>query len=192
MNAGEEMKEITFLTGNKLKIENAKEALEPEGFQVKSIKIDIPEIQAKDVSDVAKHSAEVAAKLLQSPVITSDMGLFIESLNGFPGVYTRYVYETIGIDGLLRLMEGLKNRKAYFKETIAYCEPGMEPISFDCFTYGSISFNKSPHKPTNWDYVFIPDGTEQFLSDLPKEEKWKYWSLDSYKQLAEYLNNKKI
>ena len=185
------MKKITYITGNRLKIESAKYALEPLGFEVDNQKLEIPEIQADDVSEVAMYSAKMAAEELQVPVMTSDLGLFIKSLKGFPGVYTKYVYYTIGIDGLLRLMAGTEERLAYFKEVIAYCEPGSEPVSFEAYTYGTIGLNRSLSRDKNWDYVFIPKGASTFLSDIPKEDKWLYWSVDGYTKLADYLEKQK-
>ena len=58
---GEIMKELFFITSNQKKINNAKHALEPLGYQVNIIKMDTPEIQADDESEVAKYSAKWAA-----------------------------------------------------------------------------------------------------------------------------------
>ena len=34
----------------------------------------------------------------------------------FPGAYTHQIMESIGTDGILKLMKGVKNRKAYYRE----------------------------------------------------------------------------
>ena len=113
-------KSITYVTGNWAKIDSAKQILEPLGYSVNNIKIETPEIQADDVTEVAKYSAKWAAQKLNVPVLKNDSGLFVNALKGFPGVYTHYADDTIGADGLLKLMEGIENRNAYFKESIAY------------------------------------------------------------------------
>lgn len=184
------MKKITYVTGNWAKIESAKQALEPLGYEIDNIKMETPEIQADDVSDVAKYSAKWAANELNKAVLKNDSGLFVKSLNGFPGVYTHYVDDTLGVDGLLKLMEGIEDREAYFKESIAYCEPGKEPIVFEGYTKGRIDTKKSGTYGWSWDFVFIPDGEDKTLGCFPDEERWKYWSLDSYKKLVEYLEKK--
>lgn len=184
------MKKITYVTGNWAKIESAKQALEPLGYEIDNIKMETPEIQADDVSDVAKYSAKWAANELNKAVLKNDSGLFVKSLNGFPGVYTHYVDDTLGVDGLLKLMEGIEDREAYFKESIAYCEPGKEPIVFEGYTKGRIDTKKSGTYGWSWDFVFIPDGEGKTLGCFPDEERWKYWSLDSYKKLVEYLEKK--
>ena len=89
---------ITYVTNNWAKIESAKQALAPLGYKIENIKIDTPEIQADDVTEVAKYSAKWAAEKLKKPVLKNDTGLFVNSLKGFPGVYTHYASDTIGED----------------------------------------------------------------------------------------------
>lgn len=184
-------KKITYVTGNWAKIASARKALEPLGYEVDNIKIETPEIQADDVTEVAKYSAKWAAEELKIPVMKNDSGLFVKALNGFPGVYTHYADDTIGEKGLLRLLKGAKDRSAYFKESIAYCEPGKEPIVFEGITKGKIALRKSGKYGWTWDKVFIPEGEDKTLGHFPDNERWDFWSLDAYRDLAKYLENKK-
>lgn len=185
------MKKITYVTGNWAKIDSAKQILEPLGFTIDNVKMDTLEIQADDTSEVAKYSAKWASEKLKCAVLKNDSGLFVEALNGFPGVYTHYVDDTIGEDGLLKLLDGVENRKAYFKEVLAYCEYGGEPVTFTGITPGTIAKEKNGSYGWSWDFIFIPDGENKTLGCYPDNERWKFWSLDVYKQLAEYLDNKK-
>ena len=185
-------RKITYVTGNWAKIASAKMILEPLGYEVDNVKMETPEIQADDVTDVAKYSAKWASEKLHIAVLKNDSGLFVNALNGFPGVYTHYVDDTIGEDGLLKLMEGIEDRSAYFKEAIAYCEPGKEPVVFEGITKGCIATEKSGNYGWSWDFVFIPEGEEKTLGCFPDEERWQFWSLDSYKRLVEYLEKKKM
>lgn len=184
------MKTVTYVTSNWAKIASAKHALEPLGFEVENVKMETPEIQADDVEEVAKYSAKWASEKLNKPVLKNDSGLFVNALKGFPGAYTHYVEDTLGEDGLLKLMEGLEDRTAYFKETIAYCEPGKEPIVFNGITKGRIDVKKSGTYGWSWDFIFIPDGEEKTLGCFEDEKRWDFWSQDAYKKLAEYLENK--
>ena len=52
----------------------------------------------------------------------------------------KYLDETLGIDGVLKLMDGVEDRDAYTKEAIAYCEPGGEPIVFEGVTKPEINY----------------------------------------------------
>lgn len=185
------MKKITYVTGNAFKVAGMKMALEPLGYEIDNIKMETPEIQANDVSEVAKYSAKRAAEKLNIPVLKNDSGLFVNWLNGFPGVYTHYVEDTLWEDGLLKLMEWLQDRTAYFKESIAYCEPNGEPIVFDWITKGRIDIKKSGTYGRSWDFVFIPDGEEQTLWCFTDDERVKFWSSDAYTQLANFLEEHK-
>ena len=178
---------ITYVTGNWAKIESAKKALNPLGIEVDNVKMDTPEIQADDVTEVAKYSAKWACEKLNKPVLKNDSGLFVKSLNGFPGVYTHYADDTIKEDGLLKLMEGIEDREAYFKESIAYCKPGEEPIVFEGITKGKIAKEKQGTYGWSWDFIFIPDGEDKTLGCFPDDERWDFWSQDAYRRLAEYL-----
>ena len=88
---------ITYVTGNKAKIESARHALEPLGFEVDNVKMETPEIQADDVVEVSMYSAKWAAEKLNKPVLKNDSGLFVNGLNGFPGVYTSFVEKSTKI-----------------------------------------------------------------------------------------------
>ena len=123
-----QFKKITYVTGNCVKIESAKKILEPLGYKLNNIKMDTNEIQADDVEEVAKYSAKWANDKLKCDVLKNDSGLFIEVLNGFPGVYTHYIDDVLGEDRVLKLLEGEKNRKVYFKEVLAYCEYGKNQL----------------------------------------------------------------
>jgi XTP/dITP diphosphohydrolase len=184
-------KTITYVTGNWAKIDSARQILEPLGYKVDNIKIETPEIQSDDVSEVASFSAKWACEKLGKPVLKNDSGLFVNALKGFPGVYTHYADDTIGEDGLLKLMDGLEDRTAYFKESIAYCEPGKEPVVFEGITKGKIDIKKSGTYGWSWDFIFIPEGEEKTLGCFEDEKRWEFWSQDTYRELAEYLAKKK-
>ena len=113
---------ITYVTGNWAKVQSAKEKLEPYGIEIDNVKLDIREIQADDVESIAKFSAEEARDILHTNVLKNDTGFFVEALGGFPGPYAHYADDTIAEDGVLKLMEGVENRRAYFKEAFAYAK----------------------------------------------------------------------
>ena len=184
------MKKITYVTGNWAKIASAKQVLEPLGYEIDNIKMETIEIQADDVIDVAKYSAKWASEKLKCAVLKNDSGLFVESLNGFPGVYTHYVEDTLGEDGILKLLDGVENRRAYFKEVLAYCEYGKEPITFIGITPGTIARKKSGTYGWSWDFIFIPEGEEKTLGNFDDEVRFKYWNMNGYNELVEYIKNK--
>ena len=112
---------ITLVTGNKNK------AAEVAAFfsgitEVAHRDFVCVEPQADTVEEIARSKAEQAYAALGVPLIVDDTGLFISALSGFPGPYAAYVQDTIGNDGILRLMSGVPDRSAYFATAVAYAD----------------------------------------------------------------------
>ena len=58
---------------------------------------------------------------LERPVIKSDVGYFIEALNGFPGPFLRYINDYLTSEEILKLMEDKENRTILLKECLNIC-----------------------------------------------------------------------
>eukprot|EP00930_Biecheleria_cincta_P061608 TRINITY_DN47176_c0_g1_i1.p1 TRINITY_DN47176_c0_g1~~TRINITY_DN47176_c0_g1_i1.p1 ORF type:complete len:230 (+),score=50.96 TRINITY_DN47176_c0_g1_i1:96-785(+) len=84
--------------------------------------LELPELQANSVHDVALHKARFAFKALGQPVLVQDSGFVIEALHGFPGPYTKYCLATIGVQGLLKLAEGAQSRKCGFDSCVVFVD----------------------------------------------------------------------
>lgn len=181
---------ITYVTGNWAKIKSAKQVLEPLGFEIDNIKLDCPELQLDSFEEVAKNSSKWASEHLKASVLKNDSGLCVPALNGFPGPYTHYCDDTIGEDGLLKLMEGIEDRRAYFVECLAYTEYGKEPVCFCSITNGTIAKEKSGTYGWAWDFIFVPDGQDKTLGCYDDDIRFTLWDNSAYLKLAEYLKNK--
>lgn len=183
--------DLVYVTGNKYKIEVAKNNLEPFGFNIIQKVIDCPEIQDDEIEKVSQFSAKYAANALNMPVIKNDCGFIIPALNGFPGAYAKYAEHTLGEDGLLKLMQGKENRYCYFLEVVSYCEPNGEPVSFFSKTEGEITHEKRGTDGIGYDYIFIPKGYSQTLAELDPSQTWKVWEPKALIDLKDYLLSKK-
>lgn len=184
------MRKITYVTGNWAKILSARQILEPLGFEIDQVKLEVPEIQNDDIAEVAKFSAKWASEKLKCDVLKNDSGLFVDELGGFPGPYTHYVDDKLGEDGILKLLDGVENRKAHFEEVLAYVEYGKDPVVFKSITNGTISKEKSGEYGWSWDFIFIPDGEKKTLGNFDDNVRFKYWNMDAYYELAKYLDKK--
>ena len=127
------MTEINFITSNQGKIK----ALE-NSFRLYNMNVlvhvrnlDIIEPQFDTVQEVSKFKALKAFEEIKEPVLVEDGGLSIEALNGFPGVYTKYVLKTISIDGILRLMQNCNNRAAKFVSVATFVDEVGEVFQFN-------------------------------------------------------------
>lgn len=181
---------IIYCTGNKFKLNLANKILNPLGIDVEGRKIDLPEIQANSIEDVAKYSSKSASNMLQLNTLKNDSGLVIPALNNFPSAYTKYVEETITENGILKLMDGIKNREAYFLEVLAYTEYGKEPVIFVSKTEGTIAQKAEGEFGWSYDRIFIPKGENKPMAYFPDDERWKFWADNGYNDLANYLKKK--
>ena len=146
--------DILFASSNKNKYAEVKPILQEYGIRAGFFKFTPVEIQSDTLEEVASDKARQAAKLAKNPVIVEDAGLFIDSLGGFPGLYSSYVLSTIGNSGILHLL-GSK-RKASFRSVVAYSSGG-NPKLFSAIVDGKIAL-KSVGKGWGYDPIFIPKG----------------------------------
>lgn len=109
---------LYFVTGNEGKVREAREYLtEP----IEQCDIDYPERQATTTEAVAVAGARTAFEATDiDALIVDDSGLFIEALEGFPGPYSAYVEETLGIDRVQQLVADEPTQRALFRSVIAY------------------------------------------------------------------------
>jgi len=166
---GEIMK-IYFVTGNINKIKEANIILKDLDVEIEQIKIAYPEIQGT-LEEVAEFGAKWVYNILKKPVIVEDSGFFVEALNGFPGTYSRFVQETIGNEGILKLLEDKDNRNAYFKTVIGYCDENGVKL-FKGIVKGRVSNEiRSKGYGFAYDSIFIPEGEEKTFAEMTTEEK---------------------
>ena len=120
---------ITFITGNKHKVIEAENIFKDYDINLEHIDLGYCEPQGT-LEEVAISGAKYASRKLNKPVIVEDAGLFIKALKGFPGTYSSYVQETLGNQGILKLLDGVNDRYAEFRSVIGYCAPNSEPKIF--------------------------------------------------------------
>jgi XTP/dITP diphosphohydrolase len=162
---------VYFATSNRGKIQEARIVLSPYGIEVVPFDGKGVEIQAETVSEVAAFSARAASRRYDRPLIVEDAGLFIEALGGFPGPSSSYVYKTVGVRGILALLDGARSRRARFRSAVAFCEPTGEPRVFEGEVTGRISTSPSGENGFGFDPVFIPSGGRRSIGELSLEEK---------------------
>jgi len=123
---------IRFVTGNEGKVREAREYLDEP---VEQVDYDYTEIQADDLREVAAHGAREAFRALggEEPVLVGDAGLFVEAFDGFPGPYSAYVQDTVGVERVWRMTQPEDDRRASFRTVLAYAEgePESDPTDVD-------------------------------------------------------------
>jgi len=156
---------LLFASSNKNKYEEAKSILAEFEISLKFFKCSLLEIQADTLEEVAFLKALDAFSRCSKPVIVEDDGLFINSLNGFPGPYSSFVFKTIGNEGILKLIKS--KRTATFQSVIAYCEKRDDIQLFKAEVDGKIS-QKLTGRKWGYDPIFIPVGQTKTYAHLEK------------------------
>jgi XTP/dITP diphosphohydrolase len=136
-------------------------------LEVEHVALECPEFRHADVGEIARGKAEFAYRTLSRPLIVDDTGFFIDALGGFPGPCAAYVQDTIGNTGVLKLMEGVEDRKAHFETAIAFArEDGIR--IFRGILPGTIVAPRG-EGGFGYDPIFACDG--RTLAEVPLAEK---------------------
>ena len=178
--------DLIYATTNKHKLAGAKQAL--AGTNINLITPDgalpdVPEIQSDDQAAVSVDKALKYYELLKRPLVVMDSGLFIDKLNGFPGVYTKYALDTIGIDRIIQLLGGAA--RAYTQRTITYFD-GNKSQTFTLKLYGSLLKEPRGNNGRNYDKYFLPDGKNKTLAEMTSKEKAEL-TAEIWRKLAAWL-----
>jgi XTP/dITP diphosphohydrolase len=110
---------VTFVTTNSGKLQEAQAYLDAP---VEQLDYDYTEIQAGEIATVAANGARSAYRYADEPVIVDDSGLTIAAFDGFPGPYSSYVEQRVGIERVARLARQETDRSAAFRGVVAYCD----------------------------------------------------------------------
>ena len=173
--------DVLFVSSNKNKFNEAKNILSKNGINLGFFKSSLREIQAESIKEIAALKVDEAYRQCNKPVIVEDAGLFVESLNGFPGPFSSYVFKTIGNSGILRLVK--TNRKAKFQSVVAYCDNKYGVVLFDAKVEGKISKN-SKGKGWGYDPIFTPNGQNKTYAMLSNKNQISH----RYKALKKFSN----
>jgi XTP/dITP diphosphohydrolase len=169
---------IFFATNNVNKFNEARKVLAEYNIAVGMLRVKSLEIQSESLDEIASTSAKDAFRKCNLPIIVEDAGLFINALKSFPGPYAAYVYKTIGNAGLLRTMKDVKERKAKFESTIAYCSANLElPICFMGEVVGEITLKehrKHLDVGFGFDPIFRPIDSDRTFAEMSIAEKNKH------------------
>lgn len=110
---------LRFVTSNAGKAREAREYL-PD--PVERVDYDYPEIQSDSLVEIAIAGARDAYREIGEPVFVDDSGLFIDTFDGFPGPYSSYVDEKLGIERVQALAAREENDRARFRTVVAYAD----------------------------------------------------------------------
>jgi XTP/dITP diphosphohydrolase len=118
---------LKYVTTNEGKVREALDYL----ASVEQLEFDYTEIQADELGPIAAHGAREAYRYAGEPVLVDDAGLFIDGLGGFPGPYSSYVEDTLGVERVYAAATADSDAddadgvvRASFRCVLAYCDGG--------------------------------------------------------------------
>lgn len=176
---------IILSTGNAHKVNEIKGILKDMPFEVVSkndlgyIDFDVVEDGSTLQENALKKAAELQ-KLTKGIVIADDTGLYVDALNGEPGVYSaRYAGEDATYaDNNKLLLSKLKDvpeekRTAHFKTVIAVVLEDGSELMAEGICRGCIAFQERGSRGFGYDPLFVVEGTDKTFSEMTEEEKNK-------------------
>lgn len=196
-------KQILAATNNADKVKEIKELLRDLDIEVKTLSdmnlnIDVEEDRDTLEGNALKKAEEIW-NVSKIPCSADDTGLFVDALNGAPGVYSsRYAGENVTYEDnrkkLLKELEGVPmvSRTAYFRTVVCYYYGKNKYELFDGICEGKITITERGEKGFGYDAVFLPNGYEKTFAELNIEEKNRIsHRARAFGKLKEYLTENK-
>ena len=182
------MEEVIFVTHNKGKAKSAEKYF--KNLKISTYDFELDEPRSDDLKEIATSKVEQAYKVVRKPCIALDTGFFIEELNGFPRAFVNFSLDTIGIEGILKLMEGKENRTCRFDECLAYFD-GKATHYFYGNHPGDLAYEiQGENRKEKWSdlwYVFKPKGFDKTLAQMNEQERENRRKVDgSYSAMEEF------
>jgi XTP/dITP diphosphohydrolase len=160
---------LLFATTNLNKIREAKEIL---GVEIEGVKLEIEEIQTLDPEKAVKEKARRAYEQFGKPILVEDASLFFSAWNGLPGVYIDSFLESVGNEGLIKMLRHEKNRGASAVVCLAIYD-GKDHEVYKGEIKGRISLAPKGKSGFGWDPIFIPEGHNKTFAEMGIQEKNK-------------------
>lgn len=109
-------------------------------------------------------------------MLVDDSSFHIACLGGFPGVYAKYMNETLGAEGVVDFMRGKRDRSAHFEGVLVYIDSsGQEYTFFEEPYRGVITEEVYDIKDAApWSVlhkIFIPKGSTSVLGNMTEEDR---------------------
>jgi XTP/dITP diphosphohydrolase len=180
---------IFFVTHNKGKVREFKQILNGVA-EVEQIDDDYPELRSDDPEEIVKEAVKKLADKYKKPIVAEDSGIFIKALNDFPGTCSAYTHERVGLKGLLKLMDSVKDRSCEYRSAVGYCEPGKEPVSFLGKEKGLLSEKELGTNGFGHDPIFIPEGSSKTYGEMDDVEQVKKFRRRAVLKFVEFLKGK--
>lgn len=166
------MKILVFVTQNKNKLADAQKLL-PD-FAIEHIDFDVPEVQSLDPKEIIQHKLAYAYEKIQKPCFVMDASLALDCLNGFPGPFIKWWFEsTVGEEKTCAIATLFGERGLTWTSTLGYFD-GSDTHYLEEMIRGTLPDAPRGTQGFHWDTIFIPEGETRTLAEMTFEEKQSY------------------
>jgi len=156
-----------FVTSNPNKWQEAQRIL---GYAIERVELELEEVQAETVAEVALVKARAAYARLGRPVIVEDAGVELLGLGGFPGPYIKYWEKLGGLASICRAADGLGDRRVRAVCALGICsDAGSEVV--EGAVDGLLSLRPRGQAGFGWDAIFVPQGEGRTFGEMSAAEK---------------------
>jgi len=196
-------KEIILSTRNPAKVEQIKAVFKGSPFSILSLTE--AEIEGEGIEDGNTLQENAFKKALfvyeaSNPKVwtmADDTGIFIEALNGLPGIRSsRWAGENAGTEEItkhtLNKLKDAKDRSATFETAVALISPKGEQFFFSGKVKGKIleAPRCQPQPKMPYSPIFMPDGFNKVWAEMSVEEENKISHRGkAFKRVRDFLEN---
>ena len=159
-----------------------------------SLKIKSPKETGKSFKANSKLKVNFFSRYVNYPVISDDSGLCITALKNKPGIYSARLAKKHGsflkaMKFILKKMEKIKNRKAFFVCSLSYKEKKGKVVTVEGKISGKISKKIKGKNGFGYDPFFIPSNKKITFGQMNKTKKIKMdHRFIAFKKLKKKIN----
>ena len=178
---------VVYVTGNEHKAKYFKKMV---GLTIPYQAIELDEIQSLSLEEIVTHKVKQAYAVLKKPVIVEDTKLTFLALGDLPGPFIKWFQESLGNDGLCRLLDGYEDRTAVAGAAIAYYDGQNLQISERELLGKIVKTPTSSAVGFGWNAIFMPAGETKTLGEMDEEEFMRiYAKVKPFDEIKSHINN---
>ena len=183
--------EITFVSSNINKIKEVKLLLGTDfPWKLNCESLELPEPQASPV-EISIAKCKRAAELCNGPVIVEDTSLCFNALNGLPGPYIKWFYESIGNEGLAKMLDGFDDKSAYAQCVLSFTLGKDRDVKTFVGAVDGEIINPQGEDNFGWDQIFRPLGSDKTFAQMSRAEKNKIsHRFKAFREFKAFLNSR--
>ncbi len=138
----------------------------------------LPEVieDGSTLEENAIKKAQICARFSGILTVADDTGLFVEALEGKPGIYAaRYAGESCTYadnrNKMLAELKGIKNRNAEFRTVVALASPDKVICTAAGAVKGTITTKESGKNGFGYDPIFLVEKTGKTFAEMTDSKK---------------------